>query len=84
MDWVHVTFPTSGGAIAAQKALDGVCPAVVMPVLRQVSAGCGIALRLTPEVWEKAWEVLRSAGVDTEFYAVTGTGTALHCEKLLP
>ena len=82
MDWVHVTFTTAGGAIAAQKALEGVCPAMVMPVLRQVSAGCGIALRLTPEVWEQARDALAAAGVDTRFYAVTGTGTALHCEAL--
>lgn len=82
MDWVHATFTTAGGAISAQKALEGVCPAVVMPVLRQVSAGCGIALRLTPEVWEQARETLAAAGVDTKFYAVTGTGTQLRCEAL--
>ena len=82
MDWVHATFTTAGGAIAAQKALEGVCSAVVMPVLRQVSAGCGIALRLTPDEWEKARDALAAAGVDTKFYAVTGTGTQLHCEAL--
>ena len=54
MDWCHVTFASSSGAIAAQRVLRQVCPAVVMPVLRQVSAGCGIALRLAPEGWEGA------------------------------
>ena len=82
MDWVHATFPSSGGAIAAQRALNGVCPAIVMPVLRQVSAGCGIALKLKAEDWETAREALKNAGVDASFYGVTGTGKTLECQKL--
>lgn len=82
MDWCHVTFASSSGAIAAQRVLRQVCPTVVMPVLRQVSAGCGIALRLAPEDWERARRALEAAGIDAGYYAVSGTGGALRCERL--
>ena len=81
-DWVHVVFRSSGGAAAAQRALDGVCPAIVMPVLRQVSAACGVALRLVPGDLDRARDALGKAGIPAEFYAVTGTGTTLACRKL--
>ena len=83
MDWCHVTFASASGAIAAQRALDGVYPAVVMPVLRQVSAGCGIALRLMPEDVPRARAALAAAGLSGwQCYAVTGTGEGLRCERL--
>ena len=53
-----------------------------MPVLRQVSAGCGIALRLRPEWVEPARRSLEKAGLEAQFYAVFGTGEALRCERL--
>lgn len=81
MDWCHVTFASTSGAIRAQKLLDGVCPAVVMPVLRQVSAGCGIALRLAAEDVEKARAALAELP-GWAMYAVTGTGEGLRCERL--
>ena len=58
MDWCHVTFASASGAMAAQHALRGICPVVVMPVLRQVSAGCGIALRVEPEQVEQVRQIL--------------------------
>lgn len=83
MDWCHVTFASASGAIAAQRILEDVCPAVVMPVLRQVSASCGIALRLAPEDAPRARAALEQAGLTGwQCYAVTGTGEALHCERL--
>ena len=67
MDWCHVTFFSASGAMAA---------------LRQVSAGCGIALRLRPEWVEPARRSLEKAGLEAQFYAVFGTGEALRCERL--
>lgn len=83
MDWCHVTFASASGAIAAQKALEGVCPAVVMPVLRQVSAGCGIALRVAVEDAARVRETLAAQGISGwTIYGVAGTGEALRCERL--
>lgn len=82
MDWCHVTFSSTSGAIAAQRALEGVCSAVVMPVLRQVSAGCGIALRLASHDVGRAKRALEEKGLEAQFYGVFGTGEALRCERL--
>lgn len=85
MDYCVVTFASSGGAIAAQKALDGQVPSLIMPVLREISAGCGIALRLAPEVLSRAAEVLEGSSLRREeyaFYAVTGSGASLQVRPL--
>ena len=83
MDWCHMIFASASGAIAAQRILEGVCPAVVMPALRQVSAGCGIALRLAREDAGPARAALERAGLTGwQCYAVTGTGEGLRCERL--
>jgi len=83
MDWCHVTFDSASGAMAAQRALRGVCPAVVMPVLRQVSAGCGIALRVEVEDVERVKETLLASEIQGwTLYSVTGTGKELRCRRL--
>ena len=85
MDYCVVTFTSSGGAIAAQKVLDGQVPALIMPVLREISAGCGIALRLAPEVLSQAAALLERSALRREeytFYAVTGSGATLQVRPL--
>ena len=81
MDWCLVSFASASGAIAAQKALRDVCKAEVMPVLRQVSAGCGIALRLKPQDVDKA-KIALAELPGWQCWAVAGTGEALRCERL--
>ena len=82
MDWCHAAFRSPNDAIAAQRVLRAVCPATVMPVLRQVSAGCGIALRLDPRDWRTAQAALDRADIPADYYAVTGAGEGLRCERL--
>lgn len=85
MDYCVVTFASSGGAIAAQKVLDGQVTSLIMPVLREISAGCGIALRLAPEMLSRAAEVLEGSSLRREeyaFYAVTGSGPSLQVRPL--
>ena len=85
MDYCVVTFASSGGAITAQKVLDGQVPSLIMPVLRELSAGCGIALRLAPEMLSRAAEVLEGSSLRREeyaFYAVTGSGPSLQVRPL--
>ena len=85
MDYCVVTFASSGGAIAAQKVLDGQVPSLIMPVLREISAGCGIALRLAPEMLSRAAEVLEGSSLWREeyaFYAVTGSGPSQQVRPL--
>ncbi len=44
-----LAFASTHAAITAQRALEGRVPFLTMPVLREVSASCGIALRVPPE-----------------------------------
>lgn len=83
MDWCHVTFASASGAMAAQRALKGVCPVVVMPALRQVTAGCGIALRVEVEDVEKVKDAFLMTNIQGwTLYSVTGSGKELRCRKL--
>ena len=75
MDYCVITFASTHGAIAAQKKLEGVAPFVIMPVLREISKGCGISVR----------EALAGSGLAAEeyaFYGVTGHGGGLKAEPL--
>ena len=58
-----LTFPTTHDAMAAEKALSPQLPLAVMPTLRQVSASCGISLRLPPGQRETAEERLHQSGL---------------------
>lgn len=48
-----LTFESTHAAMAAQHALAGVGPAVI-PMPREISAGCGMALRFEAEDAEQA------------------------------
>ena len=48
-----LTFPTTHDAMAAEKALSPQLPLAVMPTLRQVSASCGISLRIEEADWPR-------------------------------
>ena len=80
MDYCLITFSSSSGAIQAQRVLKGQVSFQTMPVLREISASCGIALRLPPEGAETARTLLSTSELRREeytFYAVTGQGPSL-------
>ena len=80
MDYCLITFSSSNGAIQAQRVLKGHLPFQVMPVLREVSASCGIALRLAPDAVELSRSELRAD--EYAFYGVSGRGAALTAQRL--
>ena len=85
MDYGVITFTSTYGAIYAQKVLKEVAPVQVMPVLREISLGCGMALRFPPEDLEAVRQALAESGLkpgEYAFYAVTGSGPALRAEPL--
>ena len=49
MDYGVITFTSTYGAIYAQKVLRPVADVLTIPVLREISLGCGIAVRFRPE-----------------------------------
>ena len=85
MDYVVITFASTHGAIYAQQVLKGVAPFVTMPVLREISKGCGIAVRFAPGDLEAVRAALEASDLLEEefaFYAVTGSGKALRAEPI--
>lgn len=85
MDYCVIAFASTHGAIAAQKRLEGVAPFVIMPVLREISKGCGISLRFDPPYLDAVREALAGSGLAAEeyaFYGVTGHGGGLKAEPL--
>lgn len=63
-----LAFESTHQAMAAQRQLRGRLPFAVMPTLRQVSASCGISLRLEP-----------GSGGALAALAAAGEFTALPC-----
>ena len=85
MEYALITFVSTYGAMYAQKQLEPAMPVVVMPVLREISLGCGMALRFPPEGLEQARQILGRSQLqpgEYAFYAVTGSGSALRAEPL--
>lgn len=48
MDYGVITFTSTYGAIYAQKVLRPAADVLTMPVLREISRGCGISIRFDP------------------------------------
>lgn len=80
MDYCLAAFSSTHGAMSAQKRLEGVCPIQIMPVLREISSGCGISLRFPPDCLDAVRTALDASSLSPEeyaFYGVTGTGRGL-------
>lgn len=85
MDYALISFVSTYGAIYAQKVLKEVAPVQVMPVLREISLGCGMALRVAPEHLAAVRAALAASTLQAgEYacYAVTGSCSALRAEPL--
>lgn len=85
MDYCVITFSSTHGAISAQKCLKEVAPFLIMPVLREISKGCGISVRFSPEHLEKVRGALSASALspgEYGFYGVTGHGAGLKAEPI--
>lgn len=85
MDYCVITFASSNGAIQAQKYLKGHVSFQIMPVLREISRGCGISVRLAPGDLEESRSILSVSDLPPEeyaFYGITGQGPALQATAL--
>ena len=86
MDYGVITFTSTYGAIYAQKVLRPVADVLTMPVLREISLGCGIAVRFRPEDGAAVRAALAASTLRPDEYAflpfVTGSGAALRAEPL--
>ena len=64
---VIITFPTTTAAMAMEKAcMEQSVPGRLIPVPREITAGCGMAWSVPPEGWEAAVAAAEKAGVKME------------------
>lgn len=85
MDYCVVTFASTHGAIYTQQVLKGIAPFVIMPVLREISKGCGISVRFDPAYLDAVKGALAASELPAEeyaFYGVTGSGAALRARQI--
>lgn len=67
------TFESTHGAIASHKLLKAEMDAVMMPVLREISASCGMAVRISPENRDRSIELMKqNSEVQFDLYHVKG------------
>lgn len=67
------TFDSTHYAIRAQKLLTGL-HTVTMPTLREISASCGISVRVQPEQREEAVRRVEEAGEGWHLYHILQDG----------
>lgn len=85
MDYCVITFASTHVAIYTQRLLQGQVPFLVMPVLREISKGCGISVRFDPEYLDTVRAALAQSQLAREeyaFYGITGHGPALRAERI--
>ena len=59
-----ISFPSSHHAFQAEKAFqEANLPALLIPLPREISADCGVALLISPNLQEQAELLLSQAGV---------------------
>lgn len=82
MDYFLFAFDSTTGAIGAQKLLAGL-DAVVMPTLREITAGCGISLRLSPNRAEDAMKLLSASEITGwQLYSVQRENERILCKPV--
>lgn len=69
-----VLFQNAHDAIKAERALRSVLPVALMPVPRQFSSECGIALRFSPEHRSRVAELLAEKQIKGRMESVEDKG----------
>lgn len=80
MDYGVIAFSSTFSAMYGEKVLKETVSVQVMPVLREISAGCGIAVRFRGEDLARVRHALAHCDLkpgDYTLYAVTGGGSSL-------
>lgn len=75
------TFESTHSAIKAQKLLSGL-NAVTMPTLREISASCGISLKVLPEQIAAAKTCMEEQGEGWSLYHIFQSGKEIRCELI--
>lgn len=64
-DYCVIAFASTSGALRGEKLMkEARQEFVVMPTPREISASCGLSLKIKPEDAEKSYQVLQDGGVE--------------------
>lgn len=85
-DYSLVSFPSTHHAMAGEKIAESVCKekeARLIPIPPEVSAGCGLALKLPSNMLELVLEALRKEGIQLEgaFFVHLSDGKKTYTRK---
>ncbi len=81
--FIIVAFDSTHDAIKSETVTgrEGVASRLI-PIPPEVSAGCGLALRILPEDENKVRGILKDAGVKGSYYTLIRDGTKRTVEKV--
>lgn len=68
MDYYLLTFSNTHAAMAAQKYLEGQISFYVCPTLRELSASCGISLRINNSDYDEIEDIMKDYPLGREMY----------------
>lgn len=81
-NFILITFASTHSAMKSEKILEGLKP-IMMPTLRQISASCGMSLRIAKEDYDRAKFALQEGGIQGHrFYDVIGENKDFTCTEL--
>ncbi len=70
MDYALIVFANTHSAISAQKILGEKLSVIIMPTLREISKSCGISVRVNPDDWQRASQLLLESGMSHDMYRI--------------
>lgn len=70
MIYYVITFANTHSAITTQSHLESFAKVSIMPTLREISAGCGISIRFSPEELDHVMSGLNSLGLAEQMFKV--------------
>lgn len=70
MEYYVITFVNTHSAITMEKLLKKFYNIVIMPTPREISRGCGIAIRFSKEDYDGILERLEESSINRKMYSV--------------
>ncbi|MBC3797587.1 DUF3343 domain-containing protein [Acetobacterium tundrae] len=70
MTYFVITFANTHSAITTQSHLETCANISIMPTLREISAGCGISIRFSPEELKPVMACLESWSLAPEMFQI--------------
>lgn len=66
-EFLIITFSTTHAALSAEKLLEETdLPYLIIPTPREISAGCGLAIRIFPESLAQVGRIIKKSGLAYE------------------